>query len=708
MKSRTVLAMALVVGFFLTSATLPSPRLNKAFEALRIFDYFKAKELFYKSLKRDSVPAAFGLSLIYSRNDNPFTDIDSAHKYIRIAERNLPLLEENDRLEYAKLGVGDSSIAAQGLTIDTLAFLRAERLNDVASWNDFIDGIDPETLKDTAIMRRNELAFTLAENSDRAEDYLLFMTTYPEASQFTKAKERYEFLLFKENTVEGDAGSFRDFAKHYPHSPYAREALNEVYALETENGTLNEYLAFVTDYPDNPNTSEAWRKIYALEVDEVSARGIAEFTLKYPEYPFMEELRQEFDLAVTRYYPFEENSLWGFINEKGEVSIEPVYEWVEEFSDGFALVGTDDGVGYIDKSGILLNQSLFDDAYPFSSGFGVVEVEGYLGVINRLGEWVINAEYDDIGEPSEGFFYAEKDGLFGYLDYSGDVAIPFQFDNATDFQSGVAVVDSAGKRGLISSQGTMLTKFEFDWIEGFSKSAVPSRFRKDRLFGLLDSSGRVLADTLYEALGEFHENLALAGMDGKYGFISVDGDTIIDFKYDFSDLALAGSFFQSGHAKVFQKDKVGMIDTTGRKVFPAIFEDMGAYSTAPVPVKKRGKWGYADLAVDLVIPYQFDLAETFQDSMAIVSKEGFFGVIDTLGQVKVPFKYTDLRLLDTLVIAADTTYGLISLKGDTLVPLIYEAAEVVDEKVVRFKTKSGQVHYYDYRQLKFIRREENP
>jgi len=704
-----------MVGVFLVflvslmTSSLPFPsKLEKAFDALRIYDYFKAKELFYKSLKRDSVPSAYGLSIIYARDDNPFTNIDSAHKFINIAERDFPKLKEKELEDYSKFGVTDSSIQLRSKMIDTLAFRRAERENTIATWNDFILRFDHLGLRKQGIEKRNELAFAQAEAAHSSEAYSDFLEKYPEANKVPLALERYELLLFQENTSENDPDSFEEFAKTYPNSPYAPKALDEVYRLKTSNGTASEYLSFVRSHPTNPNFEKAWRRIYALEVKEVSPSGIAEFTLNYPEYPFMEELRQDFDLAITRFFPIERDGYWGFIDESGKLAVEPQYEWVEAYSDGFAMVGIDDGVTYIDKEGTPLTTEVFDDAYPFSSGYGVVESEGYLGVINRLGDWVIRPEYDDVGELSEGLFYAEKNGKYGYLNREGEVAIPFRFDDGTDFHLGVAVVDSAGKKALINHQGQALTSFRFDWIEGFERPEKPSRFKIEDGYGLIDPTGRLLTDTLFDAIGEFREELALVAMNGQYGFFSLSGDTVIDFLYTYSDRALSESYFENGHAKVFQKEKVGMIDTSGTKAFPAIFEDMGTYVRPLVAVKKRGKWGYSDLKVDLAIPYEFDIAGEFRDSLAIVSRKGRYELIDTLGKPVIEADFSQLEFVDTLLLAADTSYGLITTSGDTLVEFLFEKAEVIDGSVIRFTLKTGDVQYYDYRRRAFIWREENP
>ena len=61
----------LVAGF-----PLMKSKINKANEALDVYDYFKAKKLFYSAIEKSKVEANYGLAVIYSRTDNPFSNID--------------------------------------------------------------------------------------------------------------------------------------------------------------------------------------------------------------------------------------------------------------------------------------------------------------------------------------------------------------------------------------------------------------------------------------------------------------------------------------------------------------------------------------------------------------------------------------------------------------------------------------------------------
>jgi hypothetical protein len=145
----------------------------------------------------------------------------------------------------------------------------------------------------------------------------------------------------------------------------------------------------------------------------------------------------------------------------------------------------------------------------------------------------------------------------------------------------------------------------------------------------------------------------------------------------------------------------------GVKVFPAIFEDVGPLDGRLIPVKKRGSWGYSDPDVNLAIPYRYSFVSNFRNSVAIASIDDLYGVIDTLGKVIIPFQYTALSWMDTLLVAQDSAVGIISIEQDTLVSFEYEEIVRLDNNVVQLKRTSPGFDYFDLRLKRFLRREEN-
>jgi hypothetical protein len=70
--------LILLFSLFLLPNGLNAGTIDKAFKALQQYNYFDAKALFEKALKKEPSAANYGLAVIYSRTDNPFHNLDSA------------------------------------------------------------------------------------------------------------------------------------------------------------------------------------------------------------------------------------------------------------------------------------------------------------------------------------------------------------------------------------------------------------------------------------------------------------------------------------------------------------------------------------------------------------------------------------------------------------------------------------------------------
>ena len=708
---RSVLAalvMASICLSFLSPADRLPRRLRKAFEALEVYNYFLARDLFCRSIDKHKVPAAYGLSVIYGRQDNPFTELDSAFHYISLAKREMAHLSPKDWDDMAEVGLDSAAIARQVVRVDSLAFLRAVQQGGIDNLEAFIDRHSTPQYLRLALKERNALAFETAERANSSSAYHKFMQNYPDADQFEEAQKRFYDRQYREYTESNGLEGYTRFLEECPESPYREEAEYQVFLLETENANTDAYYSFISRHPDNRFIPEAWRLLYILEVGDYSPKSIAAFSLKYPEYPYFEELKLDFELATTRFYPFRKKEKWGFIDEYGEVRIEAIFDWTESFSEQLTLVGIGDDAFYIDKRGQRLGEKVFEDGLPFNQGFAVVDAEGYQGIINRMGQWLLKPEYDACGEYSEGLFFLERDGLFAYANSSGELCIPFMYESASDFHMQRAIVSKEGAFAFIDREGRPLTEFEYDWLEPFGPDSL-ARCRIDDSFGLIHHSGKELVSPRYTALGEPGNGLRLAANGDQYGFINQRGDTVINFDYHYQAAALQLSRFENGHATVYQKVrkevKLAVIDSSGAKKLPAIFNGIGSYQSPFIAVRKQDLWGYADTDVNLRLPYKFDAAGDFQDSLALVSLRGKMDLIDVEGKERFGFRYSEIQRMDSLLIMRDTLATLIHLRGDTLLPELYQRIEHFDTHVLRLEDHRGFQAYYDYRRERLIWRE---
>src|SRR5262245_39608695 len=80
-------------------------KLEKAFAALEVKNYFLAKELFHKQVKGHPAAAWYGLSVITGRTDNPFYQLDSSYAYVQRADAAFTAAKDKEREYIAKSGV---------------------------------------------------------------------------------------------------------------------------------------------------------------------------------------------------------------------------------------------------------------------------------------------------------------------------------------------------------------------------------------------------------------------------------------------------------------------------------------------------------------------------------------------------------------------------------------------------------------------------
>ena len=174
------------------------------------------------------------------------------------------------------------------------------------------------------------------------------------------------------------------------------------------------------------------------------------------------------------------------------------FDDVRNFYEGFASVKKDGKWGYINTKGEQTIECKFDDACCFKEGLASVQKDGKCGYINTKGEQIIECKFDDAWDFNEGFAAVQKDDKCGYINTKGEQIVECKFDDAYYFSEGFAWVEKDGKWGYINTKGCFVifdkSKNE---IEVFDKVIDRSNntFYLSRLgdkFGLLDENFNVV------------------------------------------------------------------------------------------------------------------------------------------------------------------------------------------------------------------------
>lgn len=148
-------------------------------------------------------------------------------------------------------------------------------------------------------------------------------------------------------------------------------------------------------------------------------------------------------------------------------------------------------------------------------------------------------------------------------------------------------------------------------------------------WGFIDTSGAVVVNAQFDAVGDFSEGLAAVAfdtdktrhdcigcnLDEHWGFIDKTGKTVVQPQYS------AVSSFSEGLAAVRNEaGEWGYVDTKGQPVIPFTFQTAGQFSDGLAPAGVNQKIGYIDRTGNFVIPPQFYIAGSFSEGLAAVSQ----------------------------------------------------------------------------------------
>jgi WG repeat protein len=154
----------------------------------------------------------------------------------------------------------------------------------------------------------------------------------------------------------------------------------------------------------------------------------------------------------------------------------------------------------------------------------------------------------------------------GYIDAEGKIVIPCVYLNGSEFSEGLAAVRTAGRFGFIDEIGNWVIKPQYEWAKPFV-NGLAIVYKDGKPF-YIDHHGRQPFDVSYSVITPFYHGRACVWtQSGKTGYIDTEGELIIDTIYNKIGPFCGG--LAVVHIRNDRKaDKVGLIDTTGRIIFP--------------------------------------------------------------------------------------------------------------------------------------------
>lgn len=181
--------------------------------------------------------------------------------------------------------------------------------------------------------------------------------------------------------------------------------------------------------------------------------------------------------------------IYGFIDKKGKIIINPQFKSIGVFSEGKCAVTNEEGkVGYIDKDGKIIINYQFSIGYPFKNNKAIVLFEGKYGLIDDAGKYLINPQFDDMEFDGDKYLVL-KDDKYGWVDSDGKILINPQFEAAEKFNNNkIAPVKSGSKFGYIDLEGKYIINPQFDHAYPFNNGMA--LFFSNEKLGFIDLDGK--------------------------------------------------------------------------------------------------------------------------------------------------------------------------------------------------------------------------
>lgn len=677
--------------------------ISKGFQALEMHDYFRSKKIFEKKLKKETSPAAYGLAQMYFRNNNPFHNIDSAHRYIVLAIDSYDQYKPKKQLKLQRFGFVLESLESLRQDVSNEFFHRARQSDTEAAYSQFIADNFWATQVPYAVFLRDSCAFEYAVAEHSSEHMKAFMEKYPVSAFESRAMDLFHRFQFEEETVNGGERDYVEFMNNFPENPYTIEAERAVFNMYEQMNTIKDFEHYISKYPNSIHVDQAWVKLYRLFIRENGLAQLNYFKTLYPNYPFLDQLETEINLLRTQLYAFVQEEQWGFMDHQGQVIIEPQFTFVDDFSQGRAAVYQKGNYGFIDPSGRWVVEPQFSAVLPFHFNMSVVyDDDGNAGLINLFGEWIVKPQYDDIIIVNDEKVWIIQDDQAALFKLKSMQISPKKYDEFLSCPNGLVIVFDGEIYAVINKNEEVLFSYNEE-ILPFGDLFLVSQ--NDSMAIVDENNKPILPFDEYTFSGYNKNGLTAFELNGKLGYVNAEGEIHIEPTLDIFPNWNLFANFEAGYAKAYQAKtkKYGLINEQGKWAVTPKYEDLSFYSDL-IAVQLSGKWEFVNTLGAKQNLGSFDRAESFKNGLAIVQKDGSQGLINRSGNYILEPEMRSIVFLSEKIVRWVNQDGQLmigKIDGDVNWSKVCDKIERVNESTIRIISRS-EVQYYLIDEERFL------
>ncbi len=249
-----------------------------------------------------------------------------------------------------------------------------------------------------------------------------------------------------------------------------------------------------------------------------------------PEYELV-------NIQKDGYMFFSYNGKYGMANSKGEIIIEPIYDYILGDSSGI-IINNDDKYGIYDEAGNEVLPIVYEDITSIAKDLiGLKDDSGKYGMYNYEGEKITDHIYDEINGHLRTLIQVSKDGKYGYINNQGDVVVDIEYEGIDiTLDPRYAQVKVDGKYGIMDMYGEWLVEPKYDYISfgyGNDMKLIEDCFivGDGEMRSLIDKNGKVLREEIYDGVSINGDSIFGSNEEYKYILLDLKGNELGKYKH---------------------------------------------------------------------------------------------------------------------------------------------------------------------------------
>lgn len=218
---------------------------------------------------------------------------------------------------------------------------------------------------------------------------------------------------------------------------------------------------------------------------------------------------------------------------------------------------------------------------------------------------------------------------------------------------------------------SLLVTFVLCIAVGNAQQTYPVKVNQQ--WGLIDSSGAIVIEPRFEAIGTFESGYAIVQANDRFGVIREDGQMIVPTEYTrivrnqenhkILMLLTGGEVFNG-----MRRGGVwGFFNQENEKLLAPAYNSFSSFEEPLITVRKGKKEGLVNLEGEVVLPCEYDVVKVRKGGNALIGfqTEGGMGLADLAGNVVLEPAYTDIQPQDngSFLLAFGANWGAANPDG---------------------------------------------